>query len=221
MKKIIFLFVCLLFITTWNIRGQKPPFYDEITAFKKQDSAAFPAKGAILFAGSSSFRMWNNLPDYFPGYTVINRGFGGSTLTDLIYYAPEIIIPYQPKQLVIYCGENDLASSDTVTAKMVADRFVYLFTLVRNRYPKLPVVFVSIKPSPSRKQLIPRIKEANDRIRKYLRKQPATAYADVYRSMVGKHGQPIGGLFLSDSLHMNEKGYSIWQKAIKPLLLND
>lgn len=205
----------------WNLRAQKPPFYDEIAAFKKQDSNAFPARGAILFAGSSSFRMWNNMPAYFPGYTVINRGFGGSTLTDLIYYAPEIIIPYKPRQLVIYGGENDLASSDTVTAKAVAERFVHLFTLVRKRYPGLPVVFVSIKPSPSRKHLIPRIKEANGRIRRFLVKQPATAYADVYRSMTGKDGQPIGGLFLADSLHMNEKGYSIWQKAIKPLLLKD
>lgn len=221
MKKIIFLFISLLAINSWNLWAQKPPFYDEIAAFKKQDSAAFPVKDAILFAGSSSFRMWNNLPDYFPGYTVINRGFGGSTLTDLIYYAPEIIIPYKPRQLVIYCGENDLASSDTVTAKMVADRFVYLFTLVRNRYPKLPVVFVSIKPSPSRKHLIPRIKEANEKIRRFLAKQPAAAYADVYRSMTGKDGQPMSGLFLADSLHMNEKGYSIWQKAIKPLLLKD
>ncbi len=221
MKKFIFLLGLLPAISTWNIQAQKPPFHDEIEAFRKQDSTTFPAKGAILFTGSSSFRMWNNLTDYFKGYTVINRGFGGATLSDLIYYAPDIIFPYEPRQLVIYCGENDLASSDTVTAKMLADKFVYLFTLVRNRYPGLPVVFVSIKPSPSRKLLIPRIKEANSRIKGFLSRQQRTAYADVYRNMVGKDGQPIGSLFLADSLHMNETGYSIWQKAIKPLLLKD
>ena len=221
MKKFIFLLGLLPAISTWNIQAQKPPFHDEIEAFRKQDSTTFPAKGAILFTGSSSFRMWNNLTHYFKGYTVINRGFGGATLSDLIYYAPDIIFPYEPRQLVIYCGENDLASSDTVTAKMLADKFVYLFTLVRNRYPGLPVVFVSIKPSPSRKLLIPRIKEANSRIKGFLSRQQRTAYADVYRNMVGKDGQPIGSLFLADSLHMNETGYSIWQKAIKPLLLKD
>ena len=221
MKKFIFLIGILPVISTWNNQAQKPPFHDEIEAFRKQDSTTFPSKGAILFAGSSSFRLWNNLPQYFKGYTVINRGFGGATLTDLIYYTPDIIFPYKPRQLVIYCGENDLASSDTVTARMLADKFVYLFTLVRNRYPGLHVVFVSIKPSPSRKQLIPRIKEANSRIKDFLSRQQRTAYADVYRYMVGKDGQPIGSLFLADSLHMNETGYSIWQKTIKPLLLND
>ena len=133
MKKFIFLLGLLPAISTWNIQAQKTPFQDEIEAFRKQDSTTFPAKGAILFTGSSSFRMWNNLTDYFKGYTVINRGFGGATLSDLIYYAPDIIFPYEPRQLVIYCGENDLASSDTVTAKMLADNEWKSLSIPKNK----------------------------------------------------------------------------------------
>ena len=99
-----------------SIRAQNKPYFNEIAAFKEQDKKSFPAKHAILFTGSSSFRMWNNIQEDFPGYTILNRGFGGSTLQDVIYYAKDIIFPYRPRQLVIYCGENELASSDTVTA---------------------------------------------------------------------------------------------------------
>src|SRR5688500_11075975 len=110
----ILLFVFLF--STQNIVAQEPPFWGEIRGFIKNDSAHKPPPNAILFVGSSSFRMWQDVQDYFPGYTIINRGFGGSTLVDVISYSYDIILPYNPKQILIYCGENDLASSDTVDA---------------------------------------------------------------------------------------------------------
>src|SRR5450432_3914149 len=111
----------------------QPPFYSDIARFKKQDSMHFPPKHAILFVGSSSFTKWTDVQDYFPGYTIINRGFGGSTLPDVIRYADDVIFPYQPKQIVIYCGENDLASSDTVSAQTVVERVKTLFGVIRKK----------------------------------------------------------------------------------------
>src|ERR1700736_1860158 len=105
------------------IYAQQAAFYNDIQAFKKKDSVHMPAKHSILFIGSSSFTKWTDVQDYFPGYPIINRGFGSSTLPDVIRYADDIIFPYQPKQIVIYCGENDLAASDTVTAETVVERF--------------------------------------------------------------------------------------------------
>ena len=90
------------------------------------------------------------MQQYFPGYTIINRGFGGSTLNDLLRYEREVIFKYRPRQVVIYCGENDVASSDTITAQTVFNRFRQLFTDIRTQLPQVPVVFVSLKPSPSR-----------------------------------------------------------------------
>ena len=197
---------------------QQPPFFNDIQHFKKQDSISFPPKDAILLIGSSSFTMWKDVKDYFPGYTIVNRGFGGSTLSDQIRYADEIIFPYQPKQIVIYCGENDLASSDTVTAAMVVDRFKQLYQIIRAK-TTAPVAFIALKPSPSRRHLFAKMREANREISVFLSSQPQTAFIDVRTKMLNTAGEPIPEIFLEDSLHMNAKGYAIWQENIKPVLI--
>jgi lysophospholipase L1-like esterase len=197
---------------------QPPPFWNEIAEFKHQDSVQRPPSGAILFVGSSSFRKWTNVQTYFPGYSIINRGFGGSTLPDVIRYAGDIIIPYHPKQIVIYCGDNDLASSDSVTATMVFNRFVRLYDLIRSRLKEVDIVYISIKPSPGRQRLMPRMEETNDMIRDFMAKYSHAAFVDVYHPMLTPGGQPIDSFFLADKLQMNEKGYRTWQQILLPYL---
>lgn len=208
-------------------KPELPPFWNDIQNFKKQDSISFPPKNAILFIGSSSFTKWTDVQSYFPGYTIINRGFGGSTLLDQIRYAADIIFPYQPKQIVIYCGENDLASSDTVTAPMVVDRFIKLYEMIRKKIDA-PIVYISMKPSPSRRHLFSKMREANRSIMGFMlqgdmvyNKPPSTNFIDVYNKMLNAEGQPMPEIFSDDSLHMNAKGYAIWQKEIEPYLLKD
>jgi lysophospholipase L1-like esterase len=196
----------------------QPPFWNEIAEFKKKDSIQHPPAGAILFVGSSSFRKWTNLQSDFPGYAIINRGFGGSGFDDVIHYAKDIIYPYHPKQIVIYCGDNDLASSENVTAKKVYKRFVKLYDLIRKHLQNVDIVYVSIKPSPSREKLMPRMEEANDLIRDFTAKHSHVRFVDVYHLMLTPQGHPMEDLFTADKLHMNEKGYKIWQKAIQPYL---
>jgi lysophospholipase L1-like esterase len=196
-----------------------PPFWEEIQAFKRDDSLQPPPKQAILLVGSSSFRKWTDVQETFPGYRIINRSFGGSAFPDVIRYADDVIFKYDPKQVVVYCGDNDLASGDTVTADTVYRRFVTLFTMVRAQLPKASVVFVSIKPSPARAHLMPKVKRANTLIKNYLKSKSRTAFVDVYRPMLQPDGQPKPGLFVEDSLHMNSKGYEIWKRQLKPVLL--
>lgn len=198
---------------------QHPPFWDEIQNFKKQDSIHPPKKNAILFVGSSSFRKWTDVQNYFPGYTIINRGFGGSSFTEVIHYADDIIFPYHPKQIVIYCGDNDLAASDTVSAATVFFRFQQLFIAIRRKLPAASIIFVSIKPSTSRQKLMPKMNAANDMIKIFLKNKPRTGFVDVYHKMLKADGMPMDDIFLEDKLHMNAKGYAIWQKEIKPYLL--
>lgn len=219
MKKLkIIVILLFLLITTGFAQNTLPPFWEEIQAFKKQDSLTPPAKNQILFVGSSSFTMWTDVQNYFPGYKIINRGFGGSSLPDVIRYADDIIFPYHPKQIVIYCGENDLAASDTITTQMVFNRFKKLFVLIRKKLPKVPIVFISIKPSPSRQHLMPKMVAAYRMIKNYLDKNIRTGFVDVYHKMLKTNGRPMDDIFLEDKLHMNSKGYTIWQKAIKPYL---
>src|ERR1700694_5244932 len=153
MKKKMFL-LCSLCLLAAGVFAQ--PFIEEIRAFQHQDSLHFPPAHANLFVGSSSLRMWSSIKEDFAGYPVINRGFGGSCLPDVIRYAPQLIFPYHARQILIYCGENYFAAADTVTVAMVMARFRQLFRLIRRRMPTVPIVFISIKPSPSREKLLPK-----------------------------------------------------------------
>lgn len=195
------------------------PYWKEVQAFKKQDSAQFPAANQILFIGSSSFTMWKDVQQYFPKYPILNRAFGGSSLPDLVRYRYEILYPYQPKQILIYCGENDFAASDTVSVQTVVTRFQVLFELLRAKYKNTPVAYVSMKPSPSRAHLMPKFAAANTIIREYLASKNKTAYIDVYYPMLNKDGTPMEDIFLGDKLHMNAKGYAIWKQRIIKVLI--
>jgi lysophospholipase L1-like esterase len=212
--KIIYIVVAVFFSTP----SFAQPFSDEIEAFKKQDALHKPPASAILFVGSSSFRKWTDISSYFPGYPIINRGFGGSSLPDVTRYASEIIFPYHPKQIVIYCGDNDLASSDAITADSVFERFRTLFELIRTNMPGEDIVYVSIKPSPSRIQLFEKMKKANLLIKTYLSINSHTAFVDVFDKMLNPDGTIMSDIFLDDKLHMNAKGYAIWKSAIEPYL---
>lgn len=214
------LFKTLLLVSGLFLTGQclAQPFAGEIEQFKKQDQVSPPPSHAILFVGSSSFRKWTDVSSYFPGYTIINRGFGGSTLPDVIRYAPDIIFPYHPKQVVIYCGDNDLAVSDNISADTVFERFRVLFELIRTRLPNEDIVFVSIKPSPSRARLREKMEQANLLIQTYISIHPHAAFADVYHKMLNPDGSFMTDIFLEDNLHMNAKGYAIWQKVLTPYL---
>ncbi len=217
--KILILCVCFLFLRPGLYAQEHAPFYWDIQSFKKQDSLHSPPAHAILFIGSSSFTKWKDVQDYFPGYTILNRGFGGSSLPDVIRYADDIIFPYNPKQIVIYCGENDLAASDTVTANMVFARFTQLFDLIRNHMPGVPVDFVSLKPSPSRIHLMKKMEAANTMIKEFLKNKKNAAFIDVYPAMLNADGKPMKDIFLEDNLHMNAKGYAIWKRIFLPYLL--
>ncbi len=208
------LIICVFSIHSYvfaQVRYQK-----EIDEFKKQDSENAPPRKAVLFVGSSSFRMWKDVQSAFPDTKIINRGFGGSTLADVITHIDNVIFAYEPKQIVIYCGENDIASGET--PQTVLDRFDKLFTAIREKMPRVPVAFVSMKPSPSREKYREDIIRGNSLIREYLAGKKNTVYVDVYSRMLDDTGKPKSDIFLDDDLHMNAKGYAIWTDALKPVL---
>ncbi len=211
MKKIVIVLLSLVFLQITNAQ----PFAADIAVFKKQDSIAAPAKNQILFVGSSSFTKWKDVQNYFPAHPILNRGFGGSTLPDIIRYEKDIIFPYQPKQIVIYCGENDVASSDTITGAIVLERFKQLYNDIRAQFPKTPVLFISLKPCPSRWKMKDRMIEANTLIKKFLKKKKHAGFVSVWNAMLDADGNPIADIFIEDKLHMNAKGYAIWQQILE------
>ncbi len=194
-------------------------FAGAIRDFNAIDNLPPPDKGAILFIGSSSFTLWNNLQECFPGFEIINRAFGGSTLMDQIHFAADIIVPYLPRQIVIYCGENDLAFDEDLSTSQLAGRFISLFSLIRSELPDTPITYISMKPSPSRWHLAERFKDGNRVIQIFLEHQPNSAFINIWDSMLDSSGKPDTSLFLSDRLHMNERGYSVWIQNLENELI--
>lgn len=211
-KKIIF--AIALFISI-NSFAQKVPFYNDIQAFKKEDSLKAPIKNAVLFIGSSSFTKWTSLQQDFPTIPVLNRAFGGSTLLDVIRFEEEVIFKYNAGKIVIYCGENDLASSETITPTEVFNRFKILYEDIRKQQPKVPIVYVSIKPSISRWNMKERQIETNKLIEAFINKERNIVFVNIWDKMLDENGNPKKDIFSSDNLHMNEKGYEIWIAALK------
>lgn len=214
----VFILIVLVLPHT-RINAQPYPFGEQISRFIMQDSLSYPPKNQILFVGSSTFTLWHDVADYFPGHQIINRGFGGSALPDLIYYANEIIVPYRPKQIVIYCGENDFARDESLSAAVVASRFEQLYAKIRVHLPETHISFVSMKPCPSRAHLMQKFETANKLIESFLGQKKNATFINVYDAMLNADGMPKKEIFKDDSLHMNEKGYQLWQPIIQPYLL--
>ena len=218
MRKIV-LFTVLLLICLHSLRAQTaPPFWQDIVAFKKQDTLQPPPSHPIVFTGSSSFTRWNNMNEDFSGYPVLNRGFGGSILLDVIRYAYDVIIRYQPRQVLIYCGDNDLALADSISAAEVVLRVKTLFGIIRTNLPETTIDFVSIKPSPVRAGIQPKVKAANREIKAFFSKQKNAAFIDLYDAMLDAKGAMREELYVGDRLHMKPEGYAIWKKIILPYL---
>lgn len=198
---------------------QDLPYAKEIAEFKRQDAQRPPAKGQIVFIGSSSFTRWTDVGKAFPGRRILNRAFGGSTLLDVTARLDDVVFPYQPSQVVLYCGENDFAADEKLETSAVVGRFKTLFTKVRSKLPRVAFVYVSMKPSPSRWHLAPQFVAANSSIKTFLSRQSRCAYVDLWPVMLGADGMPKPEIFVDDRLHVNDKGYRLWIPLLDKVLL--
>lgn len=212
-------FIMLLFLSTSTpLLAQQTtnPFEAEIKAFESADAQRMPPKDAILFVGSSSIRMWQSLEEDFADKAVINRGFGGSQFSDLLHYMDRIVIPYEPRQIFVYEGDNDVFAG--VAPDTVLHHFKLFVSRIEEEFPDTEVLFISIKPSPSRINVFNEMKEANRLIKNYADRHVGVEYVDVFNPMLTDSGDIRSDIFIDDNLHMNAKGYDIWEEVIGPYL---
>jgi len=190
-------------------------FAQEIRTFAEWDSRNAVPANPLLFVGSSSIRLWCT-HESFPDLPVVNRGFGGSHISDVVHFADRIVLPYRPRLIVFYAGDNDVAAGKS--ARRVFDDYRRFIGLVHARLPAVRIIFVSIKPSRSRWSLWPQAKEANDLVRDLCATDQRLFFADLAAPLLGPDGMPTGELFRSDQLHLNPQGYAVWDKALAPML---
>lgn len=214
MKRFLF---TLIFLLPSLLFAQDPlRFKDEVAELTAHDDAV-DTKDLILFTGSSSVRMWKDVGERFPDHNVLNRGFGGSEMSDLVYYFNKLILPYRPKQIFIYEGDNDIAagrSTSTIIAN--ADK---LLTLIHEKLsPTVQVVFISPKPSLARWKLKDNYEACNAALKLWAETQSNVEFIDVWTPALDERGEVFDDIFIEDGLHMNSKGYDIWTKVITPYL---
>jgi lysophospholipase L1-like esterase len=191
-------------------------FAAELNAFMRQDSASPPPPSPVLFVGSSSIRFWESLATDFPGVPVLNRGFGGSRMDDVLRYADRVVFQYKPRAIVLYEGDNDL--QEGFTPARVAGAVAEFLARVRRALPQARVVCLAVKPSPSRWNLADKVRQTNELLQAVVAQDTMATYVDVYTSMIGADGRPRPELFRADSLHMTPAGYVIWRDAVAPAL---
>lgn len=191
-------------------------FAAELNAFLHADSVTPPPPAPVLFVGSSSIRMWQSLSTDFPGMPVLNRGFGGSRMDDVLRYADRVVFKYKPRAIVLYEGDNDL--QDGRTPARIAGDVAEFLSRVRRTLPLTRVVCLSVKPSPSRWNLIGQMRQTNALLQAVVAQDTMATYVDVFTPMLGADGRPRAELYQSDSLHMTPAGYAIWKDAVAPAL---
>jgi lysophospholipase L1-like esterase len=212
-----FLKLLLLALSLAPMATASPAQWAEaIDKFTTADATNPPAPGGVVFIGSSSIVKWTSLKKDFPGVPVINRGFGGSQLADSVAYVDRIVIPYKPRTVVLYAGDNDLQAGKT--PETVFADFQAFVSKIHAALPKARVVFIAIKPSPSRWKIKDKVVATNALIAAACAQDPRLAFADVYTPMLNAQGEPRPELFIQDMLHMNEAGYAVWKPVVAPFL---
>ena len=188
----------------------------EIAAFEAADRTNAPPKKAVLFLGSSSIRLWKTLAQDFPKQKVINRGFGGSQISDSVEFAGRIVLPYQPRLIVFYAGGNDI-NAGKPPEQVFAD-FKAFVEKVHAGLPKTKIAYISSAPNPARWTQIEKVRALNQLIADYIKRNKKLAYIDVHTRMLGPDGQPLPDIYVADKLHMNAKGYALWTVVVGPYL---
>lgn len=185
----------------------------EIQAFEAADKTNPPQQNAILFIGSSSIKRWATLASDFAAYKVLNRGFGGSHLSDSVAFVDRIVIPYKPKLVLIYAGDNDIAAGKS--AEEVFSDFKKFVQKIQEALPETRVGFISIKPSPAREKFIEPIKKTNGLVKDYAQGKGKVSYIDVFTPMLNAESKPRAELLVKDGLHPNQECYQLWASVIK------
>jgi lysophospholipase L1-like esterase len=204
-----------------SMRNDPNAWEASIRSFEAQDRRQSPPADVIVFTGSSSFTLWSSMEHDLAPLPVLNRGFGGARMQDVLHYAERIVLPYRPRAVVLFAGTNDIAPPKPATAQQVYEGYLEFVRCVRSKFPEIPIYFVAITPSPLRWEFWPIVQEANRLILQHTQSDPRLRFIDLTDHLLGPDGKPDRCLYRFDRLHPNQKGYAKWTAVIKPVLITD
>lgn len=186
----------------------------EIAAFERADVTNPPPKGAVLFIGSSTIRLWKTLAQDFPGQAVINRGFGGSQIADATFFAPRIVFPYAPRAIYLRSGGNDLWAGKSV--EQVFSDFKEFVATVHAKLPDADIVYIALSPSIARLKQAEMTKALNALVAGFITGKAHLRYVETYDIALDASGQPRPELFAKDKLHFSAEGYKLLVERVRP-----
>jgi lysophospholipase L1-like esterase/dienelactone hydrolase len=187
----------------------------DISTFDSLNKVESHGKDAILFIGSSYIRRWKNIRQDLDYADIIHRGFGGCNLNDVCYYVNRIVSPHQPKAVFIYVGNDITASSKDKSPDQVLELYKYIVSVIREKYPAVPITWLAINPSPKRWMVWNNINEANQSIKAFAERSTNLYFIDAGQRFLDKNGKPDTSLYVEDNLHFNDKAYTIWGSTIR------
>ncbi|MBK5278319.1 MAG: G-D-S-L family lipolytic protein [Bacteroidia bacterium] len=215
-KTLICGFILFYFFLPAVFGQDSPRFQQEINNLIAGDSVV-NKENIILFTGSSSIRVWNDIRERFPKHNVLNRGFGGSQMKDLVSFVDQLIVPYHPRQIFIYEGDNDIGAGKN-PEEVLKDANQLLLLIRKNIPQEVEVLFISPKPSTARWGLKEKYQDYNQLLNAWTKTKENVIFIDVWNPMLDKSGNVMKDLFVGDGLHMNKKGYDIWAEVIGPYI---
>jgi len=204
----------LLVLCALPAAAQSDRWEKDIAAFEAADLASPPPKGEILFVGSSTIRFWD-LKAAFPDLKTINRGFGGSEMQDSTRYVDRIVVPYSPRIVVVYAGDNDIMGTPSEQIVIAFERFV---RAVHAKLPETKILYIGIKPSLLRWASVDRMRQANAMIRQFCERDDRLGFVDTDNAMLGWDEKPRKELYVADGLHLTPAGYQILNALVRPFL---
>jgi lysophospholipase L1-like esterase len=199
--------------------GQNPLRFQKEVDSIAANCQSFNTSNLILFTGSSSIRLWKNLNTAFPGHNVVNTGFGGSEMSDLLYYADKLVLSFKPKQIFIYEGDNDISMGRPIAQILSAADSILI--RIREELPDAEVIFIAAKPSLKRWSLKEKYETYNKQLEAWTSKKRKVKYVDVWTPMINRDGTLKNDIFIADGLHLNDKGYAIWTNTLKKFIRRD
>lgn len=218
LSTVLFVFALLCFSLVYAQQDPDPHRFDnQITQFQQWDSKNSLPEKFVLFIGSSSIRMWKTA-EAFPDYNVVNRGFGGAHISDMLFYIEDIVLKHKsPECIVFYCGDNDISAKKS--PERVYENYVQFVRQVHQKFPNVPFIYIPAKPSLNRWELWENMKLLNNKVRTLSDSSPLLYYAEIEPPMLGTNGKPKADLFIEDGLHLSDKGYKIWTRIVNNILL--